>query len=94
MKRSYAVAVFAVFALAASGLTLAQNQPAAGSAQPAAPSRNLEIYWIDTEGGAATLIVSPSGESMLIDTGVSGDRDATRINAAARAAGLSRSTIS
>ena len=27
--------------------------------------RNLDIYWIDTEGGAATLIVSPSGESML-----------------------------
>src|SRR5467141_3084141 len=54
-------------------------------------SRNLEIYWIDTEGGAATLFVSPSGESMLIDTGYpDGDRDATRINAAARAAGLSR----
>jgi len=29
-----------------------------------AQSRNLDIYWIDTEGCAATLIVSPSGESM------------------------------
>ena len=91
MKRSYAVIVLAVLAFAVSGLTSAQNQPAADSAKPGAPSRNLEIYWIDTEGGAATLFVSPSGESMLIDTGYpDGDRDATRINAAARAAGLSQ----
>ena len=34
-----------------------------------AQDRNLEIYWIDVEGGASTLIISPSGESMLIDTG-------------------------
>ena len=27
-----------------------------------AAEKNLEIYWIDAEGGAATLIVSPSGE--------------------------------
>ena len=48
-----------------------------------AQSRNLEIYWIDVEGGAATLIVSPSGESMLIDTGFEvDDRDAKRIHAA------------
>ena len=31
-------------------------------------ARDLEIYWIDAEGGAATLIVSPSGESLLVDT--------------------------
>ena len=34
-----------------------------------AQTRTLDFYWIDVEGGAATLIVSPSGESMLIDTG-------------------------
>jgi beta-lactamase superfamily II metal-dependent hydrolase len=34
-----------------------------------AQPQNLEIYWIDVEGGAATLIVPPSGQSMLIDTG-------------------------
>ncbi len=39
----------------------------------------LDIYWIDTEGGAATLIVSPTGESLLADTGNAGDRDARRI---------------
>ena len=56
-----------------------------------AQSRNLEIYWIDVEGGAATLFVAPSGESMLIDTGFDvGDRDAKRIHAAAQQAGLKK----
>jgi competence protein ComEC len=61
------------------------------AAQLRAQSRNLEIYWIDVEGGAATLIVSPSGESMLIDTGFEvDDRDAKRIVAAAQNAGLKK----
>ncbi len=37
--------------------------------RPQAQSRTLDIYWVDVEGGAATLFVAPSGESMLIDTG-------------------------
>jgi competence protein ComEC len=54
-------------------------------------AKKLEIYWIDVEGGASTLIVSPSGESMLIDTGFEdGDRDAKRILAAAQNAGLKK----
>jgi beta-lactamase superfamily II metal-dependent hydrolase len=42
---------------------------------------NLDIYWIDTEGNAATLIVTPTGQSLLIDSGSSDadDRDAKRI---------------
>jgi competence protein ComEC len=54
--------------------------------------RTLDIYWIDVEGGAATLIVSPTGESLLVDTGFpgQGDRDAQRIAQAAVTAGLSR----
>src|ERR1700731_4951518 len=56
-----------------------------------AQSTNLDIYWIDVEGGASTLIVSPSGESMLIDTGWTvGDRDAKRIYAATQQAGLKK----
>ena len=39
----------------------------------------LDIYWTDVEGGAATLIVTPVGESVLIDTGMPGDRDPGRI---------------
>src|SRR2546425_1102368 len=53
-------------------------------APAAAQGRNLDIYWVDTEGGAATLVVSPSGESLLVDAGWEvGDRDATRIASAA-----------
>src|SRR5579862_2455149 len=56
-----------------------------------AQSRPLDIYWVDVEGGAATLIVSPSGESLLFDSGWQvGDRDAKRIAAAAQQAGLKR----
>jgi competence protein ComEC len=57
------------------------------------PAKTLDIYVVDVEGGNATLVVSPSGESLLIDTGNTGAgavRDATRILAAARDAGLSR----
>ena len=52
----------------------------------------LDIYFIDVEGGQATLIVSPSGQSMLVDTGWSGfdNRDANRIAAAAKLAGIDR----
>ena len=49
--------------------TLAQSDPA----------RTLDIYYIDTEGGQSTLFVSPSGESLLVDTGNAGDRDLNRI---------------
>ncbi len=54
----------------------------------------LDIYVVDVEGGNATLFVSPSGESLLIDSGNAGAaaavRDAERIMAAARDAGLTR----
>src|SRR6266700_701320 len=58
-------------------------------------SPNLEIYWIDAEGGAATLIVAPSGESLLVDTAnrTPDDRDAKRILAAAQMAGLKKIDI-
>jgi competence protein ComEC len=56
---------------------------------PAGP-KPMQIYFIDVEGGQSTLIVSPSGESLLIDTGWPGyeGRDADRIVAAAHQAGL------
>jgi len=52
--------------------------------------RTLDIHWIDTEGGAATLIVTPLGESILADTGNPGERDAGRIARTAKAAGVER----
>src|SRR5215510_8021948 len=52
--------------------------------------KTLDIYVVDVEGGNATLIVSPQGESLLIDTGNAGAavRDAERIMAAANDAKL------
>jgi beta-lactamase superfamily II metal-dependent hydrolase len=54
--------------------------------------KTLDIYFVDVEGGQATLVVSPSGESMLIDAGYPGfeGRDADRIAAAAKQAGITR----
>src|SRR5579862_1329996 len=54
-------------------------------------SKALDIYIIDVEGGNATLFVTPSGESLLIDTGNIGaaaPRDAGRIMAAMKDAGV------
>jgi beta-lactamase superfamily II metal-dependent hydrolase len=45
----------------------------------AAASRELNIYWLDMEGGASTLIVAPSGESLLIDTGIPDEQEVKRI---------------
>jgi competence protein ComEC len=50
----------------------------------------LDIYWIDSEGGGSTLIVTPMNESVLIDTGNPGGRDSQRILAVALGAGLRR----
>jgi beta-lactamase superfamily II metal-dependent hydrolase len=53
-------------------------------------AKTLSIYFIDVEGGQATLFVAPGGESMLVDTGWTGNnhRDALRIAAAAKNAGV------
>jgi competence protein ComEC len=62
----------------------------------------LEIYFIDVEGGQATLVVTPARETLLIDAGwgegspearagvADSARDAKRILAAARDAGVTR----
>ena len=78
MKRRFAVLLAVVLcALAA---------PAAQTARP------LEVYFIDVEGGQATLIVTPSGDSMLIDTGYPGfeNRDLNRVLATIKQAGLTK----
>lgn len=68
-------------------VTLTGSQSRAGQAA----DRNLDIYFIDVEGGAATLMVTPAGESVLVDAGWprADARDAKRIEGVARyAAGL------
>lgn len=67
--------------LALTTVTLAQNK-----------RTTLDIYYVDVEGGAATLIVTPAGESILVDAGWPGfeGRDATRIEQAMKQAGLAQ----
>jgi competence protein ComEC len=61
-------------------------------AQAAPTAKLLQIYFVDVEGGQATLFVTPEGQSLLIDTGWPGfqGRDADRIVAAAKLAGISK----
>ncbi|HWQ54766.1 MAG TPA: MBL fold metallo-hydrolase [Bryobacteraceae bacterium] len=55
-------------------------------------AKPMQVYFVDVEGGQATLIVAPSGESMLVDAGWPGrnGRDADRILAAAKKAKIKR----
>ena len=41
----------------------------AGVVAQTQPTDTLDIYWIDVEGGSATLIVTPQQQSILMDTG-------------------------
>lgn len=72
--------------------TLAAIALALVSAAALLAARNLEILAIDVEGGQSTLVVTPSGDSLLIDAGWPGHnhRDADRIAAAAKAAGVKK----
>ncbi len=58
----------------------------------ASRDRRLTIYFIDVEGGQATLIVAPDGQSVLMDAGYGGNggRDPNRIVAAAKDAGVTK----
>jgi beta-lactamase superfamily II metal-dependent hydrolase len=62
----------------------------AGAAPVVFGAKTLDIYFVDVEGGQATLIVTPSKQSMLVDAGWPGmsGRDAERIAAAAKSAGV------
>src|SRR6266581_3313815 len=63
----------------------------ARDARAGVADKRLDVYWIDVEGGAATLIVTPAGESILVDAGNPGDRDVGRIHRVAKeVAGLTR----
>jgi beta-lactamase superfamily II metal-dependent hydrolase len=77
---------FARHARAAVVLTLLAAPAAVHTQTPA----TLDIYWIDVEGGAATLVVTPQRDTVLMDTGWDRPdaRDAGRIRAAMRDAGV------
>ena len=78
----------AILALFTLSLLVVMNTP---QAEAGITDGRLDIYWVDVEGGAATLIVTPQGESVLIDTGNPGIRDPQRIfNVATREARLTK----
>jgi competence protein ComEC len=58
-------------------------------AQQPSQLKPLDIYFLDTEGGQATLFVSPSGQSMLVDTGFAGNQGAAT-PAESNASGITR----
>jgi competence protein ComEC len=64
----------------------------AATIPPPDAQKPLQIYFVDVEGGQATLFITPAGQSLLIDTGWAGfeGRDADRIVAAAKDAGLKK----
>jgi len=84
MKRLLAVAAIVLWV--AVGWVSAHRSAMVGQAPP----YSLDIYFLDMVGGASTLIVTPLGESVLIDTGSlePKHRDADRIIEACRYAGL------
>ena len=64
----------------------------AGLPKAWAAKKDLQVYFIDVEGGQSTLFVTPTGQTLLIDTGWPDNegRDADRIAAAAKSAGVTK----
>jgi competence protein ComEC len=81
-----------VSSFAAVSLLILLPSLVAGAAHSAAATNSLQIFFVDVEGGQATLFVTPQGESLLIDTGWpdNNNRDADRIADAAKRAGVSK----
>ena len=86
--RALGVTFCSVVALLFAGIFLA--------GRPALPAEDakkaLQIYFVDVEGGQATLFVTPEGQSLLVDTGWPDHnaRDAERIVSAAKLAGIAK----
>ena len=66
-------------------LTLAATLCVSVTTRAGPADKTLDIYWVDSEGGGSTLVVTPAGESVLIDSGNPGGRDSRRIHHVATA---------
>jgi competence protein ComEC len=75
-----ALLVVVAFALLSSALASSSDNP----------KKALKIFFVDVEGGQATLFITPAHQSLLIDTGWPGGRDADRIVATAKKAGIDK----
>ena len=82
IAKVWAVGLAAVLAVV--GVAGAQNGGAASG------KGALRVYFVDVEGGQSTLFVMPSGESLLVDSGNPGGRDAKRIATMCKLAGVTK----
>jgi len=84
-KKAYKTVLFLIALALLIPIATAQPQGAPGQER-----KPLDIYYVDTEGGKSVLFVSPTGETLLYDTGTGGDsnRDLDRIMAVIKAANL------
>jgi beta-lactamase superfamily II metal-dependent hydrolase len=71
-------------------IALAVSLAAATIAMPAAQTKGLTVYVIDTEGGKAALWIAPSGQTVLVDSGNPGGRDTDRLMDAIKDAGVTQ----
>jgi competence protein ComEC len=88
MKIAFLARFFSVLAVACCmSFVVPAQKPAQAGKQD-----KLLIYSIDVEGGQSTLLVSPAGGSLLVDTGWPGNngRDAIRIQEAMKDAGITK----
>ncbi len=78
--------------LLALGALVAFRQPDVRAQSSSQAAKSFRIYSIDVEGGQATLLIGPSGASLLVDTGWPGNngRDADRVQAVMRDAGITK----
>jgi beta-lactamase superfamily II metal-dependent hydrolase len=91
--RQFAPLLARLAVIVAAALFAAIYSPTPASAvTPPSTNKGLRVYFVDVEGGQATLFVTPARQSLLIDTGWAGfeGRDANRIVAAAKKAGLNK----
>src|SRR5580700_8673830 len=86
LRRIRTVTVILSSILALTLFSAARTKSAPGAA------KTLRIFFVDVEGGQATMFLTPAGQSLLIDTGWPGNngRDADRIVAAAKKAGIGK----
>ncbi len=83
--------IFVASMLVGTSVWAQENATASGrSTAQANQGGGLQVYFIDVEGGQSTLFVAPDGESLLIDTGNPGGRDAKRIAEVCKLAGVKK----
>ena len=88
----WSAGLVAMFAVSVAGWAQGSGGHRGPTGGPQSGHGDLQVYFVDVEGGQSTLFVAPDGESLLVDTGSAGAtaRDATRIAAMCKQAGVTK----